>query len=73
MDLTGSIAEFTAPLSSDLAGSVGTGVGSSAIDTLTAALFILPNLLLSFIGDFGADLGSTGSLADLGGILNPQV
>ncbi|MFI8694998.1 hypothetical protein [Dietzia maris] len=68
MDLTGSIGEITAPLSADLFGSADP-VGSSFVDTLSAALFIGPNLLLSFIGDLGADLGSTGSLENMGGML----
>lgn len=49
------------PLSAELAGSADP-VGSSFVDTLSAALFIGPNLLLNFIGDLGFDLGSTGSL-----------
>lgn len=61
MDLTGSIGEAFAPLSTELIGSADP-VGSSFVDTLSAALYIGPNLLLSFIGDLGADLGSSGSL-----------
>lgn len=60
MDLTGSIAEATQPLSAELAGSVDP-TGSSAIDTLVGAAFLLPNLLLGFIGGLGGDLGSSGS------------
>ncbi|UVE95285.1 hypothetical protein [Dietzia sp. B32] len=62
MDLTGSIAEFTTPLSAEFSGSLPE-TGSSAIDTLVGAAFLLPNLLLGLIGSFGADLGSTGGLA----------
>ncbi|WP_216694302.1 hypothetical protein [Dietzia psychralcaliphila] len=62
MDLTGSIAEATAPLSTEFASSLEGGLtGSSAIDTIAQALFILPNLLLAFVGGLGGDLGSTGS------------
>ena len=62
MDLTGSIAEFTSPLSLEFVGSLPE-TGSSAIDTLFGAVFLIPNLLLSLLGSFGADLGSTGGLA----------
>lgn len=63
MDLTGSIASFTAPLSMEIGGSLGAsiggGTGSSAIDTLLEAAFLLPNMLLGIIGAMGADLGSS--------------
>ncbi|MFJ5870974.1 hypothetical protein ACIQD2_07390 [Dietzia maris] len=62
MDLTGSIAEITTPLSMDFGGSLPE-TGSSAIDTLVGAAFFLPNLILGLIGSFGADLGSTGGIA----------
>ncbi|MEV8223722.1 hypothetical protein AB0P16_14840 [Dietzia maris] len=70
MDLTTSIGEITGPLSAELTGSADP-VGSSFIDTLSAALFIGPNLLLNFIGDLGYDLGSTGSLFGDGGLTLP--
>lgn len=60
MDLTGSISEATVPLSIEFFGSAE-ATGSSAIDTLVGAAFLLPNLLLGFIGGLGGDLGSTGS------------
>lgn len=60
MDLTGSIAEFTVPLSMEIAGSVGpAGVGSSAVDTIIQTAFLLPNLILGIIGGLGGDLGSS--------------
>ena len=62
MDLTGSIADITTPLSMDFGGSLPE-TGSSAIDTLLEAVFILPNLFLSLIGAAGADLGSNGGIA----------
>ncbi|MEH6820407.1 MAG: hypothetical protein V7706_10725 [Dietzia psychralcaliphila] len=62
MDLTGSIAEATAPLSTEILGSLEGGLtGSSAIDTIAQTLFVLPNLLLAFVGGLGGDIGSTGS------------
>lgn len=62
MDLTGSIAENTLPMSAELMGSLdGGGIGSSAIDTILGAAFLLPNLLLGFIGGLGGDIGSSGS------------
>lgn len=67
MDLTGSILKETLPLSAELT-SGSDGTGSSAIDTLSAALVIGPNLLLNFIGDFFGDLGSSGSLTMVGDI-----
>ena len=60
MDLTGSIAEVTIPLSMEASDSLGTGTGSSAIDTLIETAFFLPNILLGLIGGMGADLGSSG-------------
>lgn len=62
MDLTGSIAEITQPLSAELLGSAGAGVGSAFVDTLVQTAFLLPNLLLAFVGGLGGDLGSTGSV-----------
>lgn len=70
MDLTTSIGEITGPLSAELTGSADP-VGSSFIDTLSAALVIGPTLLLNFIGDLGYDLGSTGSLFGDGGVNLP--
>lgn len=58
MDLTGSIANATAPLSTELSGSVE-GVGSSFIDTALLVLFNAPNYLLGILAGIGADLGST--------------
>lgn len=58
MDFTGSLADATAPLSAEL-GSLGQGVGSSAIDTVLGFALALPNLLLSLAAGIGADLGST--------------
>ena len=60
MDLTGSIAEVTVPLSTDMLGSLGEGTGSSAVDTLLALPFYLANQALGIIGAFGADLASSG-------------
>lgn len=63
MDLTGSIAKATAPLSLELNGSlietIGTGTGSSAIDTLIQTAVGLPYLILDLIAGIGGDLGST--------------
>ena len=59
MDLTGSIADATAPLSSEVLGSVMSGpTGSSFVDTLAMAVAYLPYFLLEIIESFGADLGS---------------
>jgi len=62
MDITGSIADLTAPLSTEFISSLPE-TGSSAIDTLVGTVFLLPNLVLGLISSFGADLGSTGGLA----------
>lgn len=60
MDLTGSIADITMPLSADLElGSLATATGSSAIDTVLGFAIALPSLLLSLVAGIGADLGST--------------
>ncbi|MBB1057275.1 hypothetical protein G6020_07660 [Dietzia sp. B19] len=59
MNLTGSIAEATAPLSAEFGSLVGEPTGSSAIDTLLTAAFILPAFLLNLAAGFGADLGSS--------------
>ena len=61
MDLTGSIADATAPLSTTLTGSVGLDepTGSAFIDTALFVVAGLPNFLLQFIAGIGADLGST--------------
>lgn len=60
MDLTGSIANVTVPLSADMFGSLMTNpTGSSAIDTVLTTLFTLPNMVLSVAAAAGADLGST--------------
>lgn len=61
MDLTGSIAEATIPLSIEMMGSLGEGTGSSAIDTLLQLPFLLYTNVLGIAGAFGADLGSTGN------------
>ena len=60
MDLTGSIAETTLPLSAEIYGSIGEGFGSSAIDTIIGSAMLAPLDLLAFLAGFGADLGSTG-------------
>ncbi len=60
MDLTGSIYESTAPLSTTLGGSLAGGpTGSSAIDTILGTLFSLPTLVGSLAAMAGADIGST--------------
>lgn len=59
MDLTGSIAETTIPMSVELFGSLGDGLGSSAVDTLLGFVLGLPNQLLGLAAGMGADLGST--------------
>jgi ABC-type antimicrobial peptide transport system permease subunit len=60
MDLTGSIADITVPLSMDLfSGSTGEVIGSSAVDTILNTILGLPNLLLALVAGIGADLGST--------------
>ena len=58
MDLTGSIADITVPLSSNVFGSFD-GIGSSAVDTVIGFALGLPNMLLSLVASAGADLGST--------------
>ena len=63
MDLTGSIADATAPLSMQLGSLNANPTGSSAIDTVLALLYVIPNGLLSLAAMAGADIGST-----LGGI-----
>lgn len=68
MDLTGSIAQLTQPFSAELSGSVDP-TGSSAIDTILNTAFILPNLILAFIGGLGGDLGSTGSTSIVPGVM----
>lgn len=65
MDLTGSIADATAPLSSEL-GSLMSATGSSAIDTILELVVGLPSTILSVAAAAGADIGST--LGDLGPI-----
>lgn len=60
MDLTGSIADATAPLSADIYGSVAANAtGSSAIDTIVQTIVELPGLVLSVAAMAGADIGST--------------
>ncbi|MFN3338607.1 MAG: hypothetical protein ACK40Z_02810 [Dietzia sp.] len=58
MDLTGSIANATVPLSAEAFGSVD-GIGSSAVDTILETVLGLPNLLLAIVAGIGADAGST--------------
>lgn len=58
MDLTGSIANATAPLSYEVFGSVD-GIGSSAVDTILGFVLALPSTLLGLVAGIGADLGST--------------
>lgn len=59
MDLTGSIADATAPLSAEVFGSAVTGpTGSSFIDALALTVAVLPQFLLGVIASFGEDLGS---------------
>jgi len=58
MDITGSIADITVPLSSEAFGSFD-GIGSSAVDTVVGFALALPNILLGLVASFGADLGST--------------
>ncbi|HMT48919.1 hypothetical protein [Dietzia sp. UBA5065] len=63
MDLTGSIAQQTFPLSMELGGSlVGGLTGSSAIDTIVGFVFALPSVLLNLVAGIGADLGSTNGM-----------
>ncbi|AWH91456.1 hypothetical protein [Dietzia lutea] len=67
MDLTGSIARETAPLSIEVfGGSLANGglTGSSAIDTVAGLVATLPRLLLGLVAGLGGDLGSTLGLAD---------
>lgn len=61
MDLTGSIADSTAPLSAEMLGSFAGGdiTGSSFIDAIAMVLVLAPSFLLQIAADFGADLGST--------------
>lgn len=60
MDLTGSIAEATAPLSAEVLGSLATGAtGSSFIDTALLVVGFLPSFVLDLVAGIGADLGST--------------
>lgn len=58
MNLTGSIYDITAPLSSNIFGSFD-GIGSSAVDTVVGFALGLPNMLLGLVASAGADLGST--------------
>ena len=58
VDLTGSIADVTIPLSTEVLGSYGGGIGSSAIDALVESVFYLPNIVLNIVGAIGYDLGS---------------
>lgn len=59
MDLTGSIADATEPLSMELWGSAAGVTGSSFIDTLVFVAVTAPAYLLNVIAGIGADLGST--------------
>lgn len=59
MDLTGSIADATAPLSAEAFGSVDGATGSSAVDTLLLVVAALPSYLVNIVAGIGADLGST--------------
>lgn len=59
MDLTGSIADATAPLSSQITGSAIGLTGSSIIDTLALVVTGAPAFLLNLVIGIGADLGST--------------
>ncbi|AVZ38707.1 MULTISPECIES: hypothetical protein [unclassified Dietzia] len=59
MDLVGSVSEIILPIIGEASGSVGEPTGSSAVDTLTQAAFILPGLLLNILGGAGADIGSS--------------
>lgn len=59
MDLTGSISEITVPLSAEFGSIADSPTGSSAIDTILATIFSLPNLVLSVAAMAGADVGST--------------
>lgn len=66
MDLTGSIANATAPLSTQLGSLTSDPTGSSAIDTLLSLLYVVPNGLLSLAAMAGADIGSTLGELDAG-------
>lgn len=60
MDLTGSIYDFTAPISVEVLGSAtGAVTGSSAIDTILNLTVSFPSALGSIAAMAGADLGST--------------
>lgn len=66
MDITGSLADAMAPISSELGDLVpapaplGDGlVGSSFIDTMAWVAVQIPNHLLGIIANAGADLGSS--------------
>ncbi|AWH94744.1 hypothetical protein [Dietzia psychralcaliphila] len=58
MNLTGSIADATAPLSAEFGSLMSEPTGSSAIDTLLQAAFVVPAFLLNLAAGVGADLGS---------------
>jgi len=66
MDLTGSIIDATAPLSTQLGSLMSAPTGSSAIDTLLSLLYVVPNGLLSLAAMAGADIGSTLGELDAG-------